>query len=343
MFLTNLFEALDQRHAAFCFGRLNPPTIGHGQLLDTVANSAQGGDYFIFTSQTQDAKKNPLDYSTKIKFIKALFPEHAGHVVQDLNLKTIMQVAAWLYAKEYRSVTFVAGGDRLADFKELLTKYNGVEGGPVYYKFDNIQFASSGERDPDSEGIAGVSASAARAAAAAGDFEAFSQATGAGKITKELYDAVRKGMNISDSVSEEGQRGGFPTTPNYKVGDRVLVKGYQGVGTIAYIKHRGDVGVKFGEPSHPRVQTTIDNLRLATSELDEGTFTEDSDPCWTGYKQVGTKKKGSKTVPNCVPVDECSGYIPKNAKEAKDPRWSNALSVDVDIDTPNKNLKAFKL
>ena len=25
-------------------------------------------------------------------------------------------------------------------------------------------------------------------------------------------------------------------------------------------------------------------------------------PCWKGYEMVGTKKKGNKTVPNCVPV-----------------------------------------
>ena len=31
--------------------------------------------------------------------------------------------------------------------------------------------------------------------------------------------------------------------------------------------------------------------------LDEG----DEDPCWKDYHMVGTKKKGSKTVPNCVP------------------------------------------
>lgn len=24
-------------------------------------------------------------------------------------------------------------------------------------------------------------------------------------------------------------------------------------------------------------------------------------PCWRGYEMVGTKKKGTKTVPNCVP------------------------------------------
>lgn len=30
---------------------------------------------------------------------------------------------------------------------------------------------------------------------------------------------------------------------------------------------------------------------------------EDNDPCWDSHKQVGTKKKGGKTVPNCVPKE----------------------------------------
>jgi hypothetical protein len=237
MFLQQLFEAIDKQHAAFCFGRMNPPTIGHGQLINTVANTAAGGDYFVFVSQTQDSKKNPLDYQTKIKFVKAMFTKHAGHVVENTQLKTIMQVAAWLYSKGYRKVTFVAGSDRLENFKELLEKYNGVEGPAGMYKFDSINFVSSGERDPDADGVAGVSASAARAAAAAGDLAAFAQATGAGKLAEPLYLAVRRGM---------------------------LLEG-------------------------------------------------------------------------------ASGYIPKNKREAKDPRWSTALTVDVDSNTLNKNLKAFKL
>lgn len=28
------------------------------------------------------------------------------------------------------------------------------------------------------------------------------------------------------------------------------------------------------------------------------------DPCWRDYKQVGTKKKDGKTVPNCVPKEK---------------------------------------
>ena len=31
---------------------------------------------------------------------------------------------------------------------------------------------------------------------------------------------------------------------------------------------------------------------------------QEEDPCWSGYKQQGMKKKGKKIVPNCVPVDE---------------------------------------
>lgn len=31
------------------------------------------------------------------------------------------------------------------------------------------------------------------------------------------------------------------------------------------------------------------------------------DPCWSGYRQLGMKKKNGKEVPNCVPVKESGG------------------------------------
>lgn len=36
---------------------------------------------------------------------------------------------------------------------------------------------------------------------------------------------------------------------------------------------------------------------------------------------------------------ECSGYIPQTPEEAKDPRWSRALSVDVGIHTMDEQYK----
>ena len=50
----------------------------------------------------------------------------------------------------------------------------------------------------------------------------------------------------------------------------------------------------------------VDTLALkATKVLNKEELNiEEENPCWKGYKQVGTKKKGGKEVPNCVPVKE---------------------------------------
>ena len=200
MLLNELFEA-GTKHVTFCFGRMNPPTIGHKQVLDTM--KSQGGEMKIFVSQSQDKKKNPLDYGTKIKFIKEMFPQYSKDVVENAALNTIGKVASYLHEQGYNAATFVAGSDRLEDMKSLLTQYNGVEGkAHGFYKFDVIDFVSSGDREDGAEGVAGVSASGARAAAANNDFEGFQEATGAGELAKPLFAAVRKGMGINEGIEE---------------------------------------------------------------------------------------------------------------------------------------------
>jgi hypothetical protein len=204
MRLFELFEA-EEKHITFCFGRMNPPTIGHEQVFKTM--SSVGGDYEIFVSQSQDKKDNPLDYSTKIKFIKLIHAKYAEHVVQDPNLNTVVKVASYLYDKGYKHATFVAGSDRLAQFQKLLSDYNGVEGkSHGFYKFETLDFKSSGDREDGAEGVAGVSASGARAAAANSDMEGFIKATGAGQYAEELYNAVRQGMGIKETATESTLR-----------------------------------------------------------------------------------------------------------------------------------------
>ena len=205
---------------SFCFGRMNPPTIGHKALMDATA--AANSNYKIFTSQSQDKKENPLSYETKIKFLKELFPEHSGHIVYDTGLNTIMKIASSLYDEGYKDVTFVAGSDRLDSFKKLLTDYNGVEGkSHGFYKFDKLDFVSSGEREDGAEGVAGVSASGARAAAKEGDKEAFEKATGAGDLTDDLYNAVRKGLGLEEGswhISPSGVKTDMdPSDDDYEI------------------------------------------------------------------------------------------------------------------------------
>jgi hypothetical protein len=194
-----LFEVLKnkpRKPVAFCYGRVNPPTIGHARLFNTTARASMGGDYYIFLSHTQDSKKNPLDYNTKVDFVKAMFPQHADHVSTG-GLKGIMEILEFLYHHNYTDVTFVCGNDRLPTFTKLLNDYNGLEGKPTYFKFNSINIVSSGPRDPDEDdAVAGVSASAAREAVKKNNFEKFKEITGAGRYAKRLYRAVRQGMNI---------------------------------------------------------------------------------------------------------------------------------------------------
>jgi len=225
MKLRELFEASD-KHVTFCFGRMNPPTIGHGQLLETMAGV--GGDFKIFLSQTQDKKRNPLDYSTKIKFLKAIFPEYAKNVVDNSSLNTIGKVASYLYSMGYRNATFVAGSDRLPVMSKLLQDYNGVEGKDHgYYKFNVLDFESSGDRDPDADGVAGISASGARDAAANNDFKTFKASIGSDQYANSLFKAVRQGLGIKEVEPAEAMMptSSFSGSKKNKLGPSAHLKG----------------------------------------------------------------------------------------------------------------------
>jgi hypothetical protein len=197
MKINELFED-GESHITFCFGRLNPPTKGHEHLFNVM--KSVGGDYRIFLTQTQDRKENPLDYETKIKFVKAMFPNHANYVVEDRNLNTIVKVCSYLYDQGYKNCTFVAGDDRLDQLGTVIKNYNGIEGkAHGFYKFDLIDLKSSGKREEGSDGIEGIKAGNARLYAASGDLEKFKEITGAGEYAEELYSAVRKGLGINES------------------------------------------------------------------------------------------------------------------------------------------------
>ena len=185
MKLRELFEA--SKTAVFAFGRMNPPTIGHKKLVDVVA--AQAGDPYIFLSQSQKPKTDPLDFPTKLKLAQAFFP---NVTVGDNNVRTIIQALQKVESMGYDSITYVAGSDRVASFEKLLNEYNGKE-----YNFKSIKVVSAGERDPDADGAEGMSASKMRAAAAAGDLESFAQGVPDKKLAQTMYDAVRTGMGIA--------------------------------------------------------------------------------------------------------------------------------------------------
>jgi hypothetical protein len=181
------------------FGRFNPPTIGHQQLMDVAAQAAsqdKDGQYLIFPSRSQDKKKNPLDPDTKIAYMQKFYPNHAGNIVNDANTKTIFDVLKMAHNNGYAGVRIIGGADRVKEFEKLSSQYNGQ-----LYNFDNIEVVSAGDRDPDAKGVEGMSASRMRLAAAEGDFKTFRSGLPPEvkpAEAKELFNILRGAMNIKE-------------------------------------------------------------------------------------------------------------------------------------------------
>ena len=188
---------------AFTFGRFNPPTIGHEKLIRTVAS--QGMDFKIFLSRSQDAVKNPLSPSDKLKYMTKMFKNYASHImVMPSNM--VLELATKIYNMGYRNVTMVVGSDRVAEFKSILNRYNDEKNRHGYYNFEKINIISAGERDPDEEGVTGMSASKLRDYARRGDLKNFKRGVPGNlseKEKNELFFDVRKGMGLSISLAAD--------------------------------------------------------------------------------------------------------------------------------------------
>lgn len=194
----------EQREVFFTFGRMNPPTIGHGKLMRVLSTKAGKNPYKVYLSQSQDAKKNPLTYEQKVKHVRKMFPKHARNVVFDKNVRNVFEIAKSLYDQGFNKITMVVGADRVTEFKTLLEKYNGVQARHGFYNFEKISIVSAGDRDPDAEGVEGMSASKQRENAKNNDFITFSQgvpSSVSNKDAKRLFNDVRAGMGLKEEKS----------------------------------------------------------------------------------------------------------------------------------------------
>ena len=180
------------------FGRFNPPHAGHLQLMDTAAAAAaeEESDYLIVPSRSNDPKKNPLDADTKVAFMRGMFPLHSSRIQNDVNTRTIFDVLKKAHNDGYANVRIVGGADRVKEFDKLANNYNGT-----LYQFDNVEVLSAGDRDPDADGVEGMSASRLRLAASENDFRTFKSAMPEGmrpKDARELFNTVRASMGINE-------------------------------------------------------------------------------------------------------------------------------------------------
>ena len=224
--------------AIFTFGRFNPPTTGHEKLIDALAREQSknsGSLMYVFPSQSQNPKKDPLPFALKVAYMRKMFPKYAKNIMANKKIKMVFDIAVYLHNKGHRAIVMVVGSDRVAEFDTLLNKYNGVNGRHGYYGFDNIEVVSAGERDPDAEGVTGMSASKMRAAAVDGDFDTFKMGVPSGfRDALKLYNDVRKYMGIREE-RDMGEMNDFETLRDlyltgkiWNVGDIVEANGIEG-------------------------------------------------------------------------------------------------------------------
>ncbi len=189
-------EEGEVRHV-FAFGRMNPPTVGHGALVDKVKElaSAQKAKHTIVLSHSTDPEKNPLSPEEKLKHAKRFFPGTNITTATD-DEPTFIHHLKKLNKQGVTHVTMVAGSDRIEEYKKLLDRYNKAGG---EFNFKHVDVVSAGERDPDAEGVEGMSASKMRDHAISNKFSEFKKGIPSHvhpEHAKELYNDVRKAMDI---------------------------------------------------------------------------------------------------------------------------------------------------
>ena len=291
------------------FGRFNPPTVGHEKLLDATKRQAKGGDYKIYPSRSEDPKKNPLSPDEKISYMRKMYPTHDERIVNDEGMRSIFDVLKKANEDGYSNVNIMVGADRQSEFEKLATKYNGE-----LYDFGEINVISAGERDPDAEGVEGMSASKLRKAAIDGDFSAFK--TGVPKAlddesAEKLFNTIRRKMS-KEKVSEtwqfapkldwKGLRENYVGGLIFKLGD--LVENLNN-GLIGRITRRG---------TNHLICVTEDNIMFKSWIRDITEYTEVSGVP-ASQREVGTdafreytmKMTGTKAIKN---------FINKNKKKS---------------------------
>jgi len=290
--------------AVFTFGRFNPPTTGHEKLIDALdvqRRKISGSTMLVYPSHSQNPKKDPLPHAKKVAYMKKMFPKYSKNITVDKS-RTVFEVATSLHDKGFKSITMVVGSDRVEEFRRLLDKYNGFEGGRHgFYKFDKITVVSAGERDPDAEGVEGMSASKMRASAVANDYDLFKQGLpSVFKDGKKLFNDVRRFMNIKEefNLTEEDMiRDLYIRGEIFNIGEDVLTtEGVQGK-----IVRKGTNYVVIEEEGNFHKTWLYDLIEMGPHEIiknriDQITHPKEYDALVKAYvKAVGDKKLGTKS------------------------------------------------
>jgi hypothetical protein len=334
MLLNQLFESV-KASAAFAFGRFNPPHQGHVAVWNTVAKS--GAEWFIGTNPGTSGAKDPLPYDVKTAWMTAIDPTVKGHIMPETSVLTLaVSIYKHLGERQGLTIAYVTDDQDWAWSGKLLNDYNGKEATHGYYNFAKIVHVPSPRVSSATALRDAARAGDMKAFYAAAGTDPDLEVGG-----KHYYDTVvdylaqhpekvKKPKKVAEPVAQEDAAGvGVVASkkqakdPRYSMSLTKDVRPGQVKKSLNAFKleamlpksaFAGSDKNKLGPKAHlkgkmkrPARRGDLvggDSIQHTDMPIEEKQKGIDGKTCWKGYKRMGTKKKGGKTVDNCVKIGE---------------------------------------
>ena len=330
MKLRQLFESKSST-VGIIFGRFNPPHMGHMKAWEMAS---ENDNWFVGTNQSTEGPKDPLPYDIKVKAMQAVWPEIKGHIVAETSWLTL---ASKIY-KKYGSIVLNVYTDEDWVTKTLI-QYNGKEGAHGFYNFKDIAQQTTPRLS---------SATALRNAVAADDRDAFGQAAGVDPNTlvagHPFFDVVKHYLmpHAEKAAAKVAKK---------KVKDQGVAE--QGYGNHPSQRVDPRTGKKYVPPKSPLGQGVAENNQKprCLKWTYSGQWPNQVSTCvlWDAPTGAGTKPDAptGNTAPS-KPITRENAWDRLQREKAMETAGVGIITkqnttVDVNKNTPKKNLKAFKL
>ncbi len=342
MILREIFEA-KSKSVGIIFGRFNPPHQGHKAAWEMASEN----DYwFVGTNQSTQGPKDPLPYDIKVKAMLAVWPEIKGHIVPETSWLTL---ASKIY-KKYGDVALNVYTDEDWVTKALV-QYNGKEGAHGLYNFSSIQQQPTPRLS---------SATALRAAVQAGDRDAFAQAAGVDADTPvaghPFFDVVAHYLNPYAEKEKAKVAKKKVKQPEQDVAEGQTAREKWNRASSEREKKHDEIEAKrqaAAKQGKENMSGAIDRLEKQLSELSTELLGRYKKAAGADAKKAdaeGDYERANKRFKgiNRATIKQFDNDLKKHATANEEAAGVGTITkqnttVDVNKNTPKKNLKAFKL
>ena len=179
------------KSAGLTITRANPPTNSFFEIVDKL-ESLEVDNKLIYLSHHRDSDNNPLDYSTKLAFLKTFINGKYNDIEVVNSIATTIKDILKELSNDFSSVKILIREDKKEDLEELIKEYK-KEDLADFIQVDIVTLDSDHmEEDP-------------LYYAEKNDYENFSSLIPSDDdlIKKELFKSIRKGMKIKEFIKKE--------------------------------------------------------------------------------------------------------------------------------------------